>query len=221
MRNRSTRSVASRSSFFTRRLPQLLPSGWARCTVAPALLDHVGGPVPAIGRLQDHLGVLAGLGQLGGQGHRVVVDPDRVEGLAGLVAPHDHAAASVQVDADVLLLLFHGSLLPSFPGWFGNPKCASHTWSGRREDSRWVFGLDRLVAAALFVGTGSLLMLGVRAWCAHRARHAGAALRSFITSDVLSGSRDLRSHRSDAVPAIAESGSSNGCEKCHLASIHR
>ena len=35
-RNRSTRSAASRSSFLTRRFPQLLPNGWARCTLAPA-----------------------------------------------------------------------------------------------------------------------------------------------------------------------------------------
>ena len=35
MRSRSTRSVASSSSFFTRRLPQLLPSGRARCTYPP------------------------------------------------------------------------------------------------------------------------------------------------------------------------------------------
>ena len=46
-----------------------------------------------------------------------------------LVPPHDHAASPVQVDADILLLLFHGSLLLSSPSWFGNPKCALHTWS--------------------------------------------------------------------------------------------
>jgi hypothetical protein len=30
---------------------------------------------------------------------------------------------------DMLFLLFHGSFLLSSPGWFGNPKCALHTWS--------------------------------------------------------------------------------------------
>jgi hypothetical protein len=43
-----------------------------------------------------------GLGQLGGQGIWVVVDPNGVQGLAGHSAPNDDAAASVQVDADVL-----------------------------------------------------------------------------------------------------------------------
>ena len=97
--------------------------------VAPALLDHIGGPVPPVGCFQYHLGVLAGLGQLGRQGDGVVVDADRLERLACLVAAHDHAASPVQVDADILLLLFHGSLLLSSPGWFRHPKCAPHTWS--------------------------------------------------------------------------------------------
>src|SRR5581483_11475069 len=34
-RSRSTRSLASRSSFLTRRFPQLFPNGWARWTLAP------------------------------------------------------------------------------------------------------------------------------------------------------------------------------------------
>ena len=69
---------------------------------ASAGLDDIGGPVPTVGGLDDHLGVLAGLGQLGGQGLWVIVDPNGVEGLAGLVAPNDDAAASVQIDADIL-----------------------------------------------------------------------------------------------------------------------
>jgi hypothetical protein len=32
----------------------------------------------------------------------------------------------MQVDADILLFLFHRGLLPSFTGWIGNPECASH-----------------------------------------------------------------------------------------------
>ena len=92
--------------------------------IGPALFEHVSGPVPPIGRFEYHLGVLTGLGQLGRQGDRVVVDADRVERLTCLVAAHDHAASPVQVDADILCLLFHGSLLLSSPGWFRHPKCA-------------------------------------------------------------------------------------------------
>ena len=62
--------MASRSSFFTRRLPQLLPNGMGQVHGAPALLEHVGRPVPAVGGFEDHFGVLAGLGQLGRQGDR-------------------------------------------------------------------------------------------------------------------------------------------------------
>ena len=151
--------------------------------VAPALLDHIGRPVPAIGRFEDHLGMLTGLGQLGRQDNRIVVDPDRVERLSCLVAPHDHAAAPVQIDADILCLLFHGSLLLSFAGRFRNPKCALHTWS------RATGGLPRALR---------LCSVGLRhaprcheiapragrsSRCATGARHAGAALRSFITSN--------------------------------------
>jgi hypothetical protein len=42
--------------------------------------------------------------------------------------------------------------------------------------------LDRLDVATFFVGTGSFLMLGVRVGALTGARHAGTALRSFITS---------------------------------------
>jgi hypothetical protein len=35
----------------------------------------------------------------------------------------------------------------------------------------------------VFAGTGMLLMLGARAGALTRTRHAGAALRSFITSE--------------------------------------
>jgi hypothetical protein len=34
----------------------------------------------------------------------------------------------VQIDADILCWLFHGSLLLSSPVWFRHPKCAAHTW---------------------------------------------------------------------------------------------
>ncbi len=54
-----------------------------------------------------------------------------------LAAPDDHAAAPVQVDADILCLVFHGSLLPSTTGWFRNPKCAAHTWSRSTGGLSW------------------------------------------------------------------------------------
>src|SRR5664280_2101440 len=60
--------------------------------------------------------------------------------------------------------------------------------SGRREDSSWVFDFDRLdLVATLFVGTGSLLMLGARAGCTHRSssRRNGAALLHHIRSAIL------------------------------------
>ena len=110
-------------------MPPVVAQRMGQVHRGPALLDHISRPVPAIGRFEDHFWMLAGLGQLGRQGDGVVVDADRLERLTRLVPPHNHAAPPVQVDADVLLLLFHGSLLLSSPGWFGNPKCALHTWS--------------------------------------------------------------------------------------------
>ncbi|MFL6226771.1 MAG: phosphotransferase family protein, partial [Actinomycetes bacterium] len=62
-------------------------------------LQQIGGPVPAVGRLQDHLGVGAGLGQLQRQRHRVVVDPD---GLQHLVASRDQTPALADVDRELL-----------------------------------------------------------------------------------------------------------------------
>ncbi len=63
----------------------------------------------------------------GSQSSRVVVDPDRLESPTRIVAGRDHAAPPVQFDADILFLLFHGSLVLSLPGWFRKPKCAPHT----------------------------------------------------------------------------------------------
>ena len=49
------------------------------------------------------------------------------------------------------------------------------------EDSRWDFVVGGIDLATLRAVTRQPFVLGARA-CAHRARHAGAALRSFITS---------------------------------------
>src|SRR6202451_4447036 len=109
-------------------MPPVVAERMSQMHDASAVCNDVSGPVPAVRRLYDHVGVLAGLRQLGGQGERVIVDAHCLERLAGASTPHDHAASSMQIDADILLKLLHGSLLP-FPGWFGDPKCASHTWS--------------------------------------------------------------------------------------------
>ena len=82
--------------------------------LAAQLLEQVGRPVPAVARLKDDLGVLAG-------GHDclferqkvVVVDLGHLEGLALGAAPDDDAPAPVQVDTDILSLLFHWGLPPS------------------------------------------------------------------------------------------------------------
>ena len=74
-----------------------------------ACLEQVGGPVPAIGRLEHDLGIGAGLGQLQRQRHRVVVDPDGLQHLTVGGHAHDDRAAAVQVDPDVLFT--HGASL--------------------------------------------------------------------------------------------------------------
>ena len=62
-------------------MPPVVAQRMGQVHRGPALLDHVSRPVPAIGRFEYHLWMLAGLGQLGRQGDGVVVDADRVERL--------------------------------------------------------------------------------------------------------------------------------------------
>jgi hypothetical protein len=93
----------------------------------------------------------------------------------------------VQVDADVLCLLLHGSLLSS-PGWCGNPKCAPHTWSRATGGGLpWVLRLGCLgsigLRRVLRCHERSPSVLGRPSrWRFTGPRHAGAALRSFMTS---------------------------------------
>jgi hypothetical protein len=61
-------------------------------------LQHVGRPIPAVRRFQDHLRIPTGLGHLQTEHDRVVVDAYRLQPLARLRHPHDHAAAPVQID---------------------------------------------------------------------------------------------------------------------------
>src|ERR1035441_1450075 len=90
--------------------------------LAAELLEQIGRPVPPVTSFKNYLGVLAG------GGHRllereqvVVVDMADFESLAFGAAPDDHAPASVQVDADVLLGLHLGPP-SSWSDWFGNPE---------------------------------------------------------------------------------------------------
>jgi hypothetical protein len=52
--------------------------------------QHVGCPVPAVGGLEHHLRVFTGLGDLGRQRHRVVVDARVAEAFTSLAHPHNH-----------------------------------------------------------------------------------------------------------------------------------
>ena len=73
------------------------------------LLEEIGEPVPPITGLEDDLGMLTCLRELGGKGTGVVVEVHGLEDLAGAVLVDDDRAAAVEVDADVALFAFHGS----------------------------------------------------------------------------------------------------------------
>jgi hypothetical protein len=45
---------------FTRRVPPVVPERIGQMDVGAEVLEQIGGPVPAIGGLEDHLGSLAG-----------------------------------------------------------------------------------------------------------------------------------------------------------------
>jgi hypothetical protein len=62
------------------------------------VLEHVSGPVPAVSGFQHHLRILAGLRDLLRKRHRIVVDPHGVQPVPGLIHPHDHRPAAVQID---------------------------------------------------------------------------------------------------------------------------
>src|ERR1022692_3721300 len=182
IRKRSTRSVASRSSFFTRRLPQLLPSGWARCTLPPhswitsAAQYHpyvaskiTSGCSPALANSVARV--------TGSLSIRTVsrVSPDSVRRTMTLRRRcRSMPTYCCSCSTGVSFCRFRFGLV--------TPSVLRTPGSGRQEDSRWAFGLDRLDLATLFVGTEPFLMLGARAGALTQARHAGTALRSFITS---------------------------------------
>jgi hypothetical protein len=82
--------------------------------LAAELVEQIGRPVPAVARLEDDLGVLAGGHDCLFESEQVgVVDLGHLEGLAFAAAPDDDAPAPVQVDTDIFSLLFHWGLPPS------------------------------------------------------------------------------------------------------------
>jgi hypothetical protein len=96
-------------------------------------LQHVDRPVPAVGRLQHHLRVRAGLGQLQPQRDRVVVDADPAQPLPVLGHPHDHTAPAVQIDPDVLatvVVFVHRGLPQRVVG--EHPRASARDHGGRR-----------------------------------------------------------------------------------------
>jgi hypothetical protein len=155
MRSRSTRSVASRSSFFTLRLPQLLPSGWARCTVPPhswitsdaqyhpyVASKITSGCSPALANSVAK--VTRSLSM------RTVsrVSPDSVRRTITLRRRcRSIPTYCCSCSTGVSFCRFRIGLV--------TPSVLRTPGSGRREGSRWVFGLGRLDATTLFVGTGS------------------------------------------------------------------
>ena len=133
---------------------------------APLGLEQIGRPVPAIARLQGHLRVRARLGDRHRPRDRVVVDLGHAQHLAGVVHPHDHRPAAMQVDPDILLLLHAKSFLAR-GFWFRTPECCPAR-TLRRE------GLRR--ARQRILGQRSRLHFNRRRQRSHRrsaeARHA-------------------------------------------------
>ena len=86
------------------------------------LLEQVHQPVPAVGGFDHHLGARARFGHGGQDLGGVVGDPHGGQVPAVLADPHDHRAAAVQVDADVLSFRHVWSSLSRLP-WFRNREC--------------------------------------------------------------------------------------------------
>ena len=164
-------------------MPPVVAERMGQMHRGPALLDHVSRPVPPIGRFQYHLGVLTGLGQLGCQGDGVVVDTDRVERLPASLRRTITLRRRCRSMPTYCVCCSTGVSFCRFRVGFGNPKCAPHTWS------RATGGLPRALRLCSVglrhaprcheIGSSCC---GARAGALTGTRHAGAALRSFITS---------------------------------------
>jgi hypothetical protein len=77
------------------------------------LLQHINGPVPAIGRLDRHRRTGTGLADFAQQSGAVVLDPDRLQYLAFRAHPADHTAPAMQIDPNKLargIVSTHGGL---------------------------------------------------------------------------------------------------------------
>jgi hypothetical protein len=77
------------------------------------VLEHVDGPVPAVGGFQDHIGVFPGLRDLRRQDQGIIVDTHTAELVTSLGHPHDHRPAAMQIDTHdlptVVLCLHSGA----------------------------------------------------------------------------------------------------------------
>ena len=156
---------------------------------ATALVDHVGRPVPPIRCFQDHFGVLTGLGQLGGQGHPIVVDTHSVEG----VSP-DSVRRTITLRRRCRSIPTYccscstGVSFCRFRIGLETTSVLRTPGSGRREDSRWAFGFDRLdLVRVLFVGTRTCShTVGARAGAltGAQSRRNDAALLHHIRSSI-------------------------------------
>ncbi len=82
--------------------------------VGAELLENIGGPIPAIGGFEHHLGLGPGGGHGLGEFEGLANEAFGAEHLAVLCHPDDGGAASMQVYSDVLshrgLLLLRGCL---------------------------------------------------------------------------------------------------------------
>jgi hypothetical protein len=81
---------------------RLDPQRMGQVHLRARFLEHVRGPVPAVGGPGHHPRVLSGLGDLAPQRGRAAGDPHGLQLAAVLGHPDDHAAPPVQVDPDDL-----------------------------------------------------------------------------------------------------------------------
>ena len=166
MRSRSTRSVASRSSFFTRRCPQLLPSGWARWTVAPHSW--------ITSAAQYHPYVASNI--TSGCSPALASSAAKATGSLSMRTVSSVWPASLR---RTITLRRRCRSMPTYccccstgasfcrlRVGLGTPSVLCTPGPGRREDSRGLFDLGWAVAATFLAVTGSLLVLGVRTRCA-------------------------------------------------------
>jgi hypothetical protein len=96
-------------------VPPVVAERMGQVHMGAELVEQIGGPVPAIGGFEDHLGLGPGGGHGLGEFEGLAHDALCAEHLAVVCHPDDGCAASMQVDSDVLshrgLLLFRGFYL--------------------------------------------------------------------------------------------------------------